>query len=523
MQGEHIIIVGAGIGGLAAAMVLAAQGLQVTVFEKEAAPGGKMREIAIGGHRVDSGPTVLTMRDVFDGLFADAGTSLSDHVQAEPASVLARHAWDGGGALDLYSDMERSVEAIGDFAGAENAKGYRDFCREAREIYRVLDRSFIRAQKPSLPELMWRIGPHRIRDLLLINPYESLWKAVSRRMSDPRLRQLFARYATYCGSSPFLAPATLSLVAHVEQQGVWLVQGGMHKLALGMMKAAEACGAAFRFGAPVAEALLRNGKASGVRLTNGEQIQADAVVINADSSAAATGLLGAALRGKVSRISDRARSLSALTWSMAVEASGFKLARHTVFFSKSNYASEFEAIFKRGALPEDPTVYVCAQDRDSGGDRVQAGQERLLLVVNAPACRPNRNNLNQPEIEQCEKKVFALMERCGLTLHWSQGQAVRTAPQDFAKLFPGSHGAIYGRASHGWMASFRRQSAHCRIPGLYFAGGSVHPGPGVPMAALSGRLAAEALLTALASRRRFHPAATPGGILMPSAATGGTD
>ena len=522
MQGEHIVIVGAGIGGLAAAMALSAKGFQVTVLEKEAAPGGKMREIAIGAHRVDSGPTVLTMREVFEELFAFAGTKLADHLLIEPATVLARHAWDGGGTLDLYADMDQSAEAIAAFAGPANAKGYLDFCNEAREIYRVLNRSFIQAQKPSLPELIWRIGPHRLRDLLLINPYENLWKAVCRRMSDPRLRQLFARYATYCGSSPFLAPATLSLVAHVEQQGVWLVQGGMHKLALAMMKAAEACGAVFRFGAPVAEVLVAQGKASGVRLESGERILADAVLVNADPSAAATGLLGEGLRGKVNRISDRARSLSALTWSMAVEASGFNLARHTVFFSRAPYASEFEDIFKSGALPADPTVYACAQDRDSAGERHSDGPEKLLLVVNAPACS-TQSSLTRSEIERCEKRVFALMERCGLTLTRTGAQTVRTAPADFSALFPGSNGAIYGRASHGWMASFRRQSASCRIPGLYFAGGSVHPGPGVPMAALSGKLAAEALLSALASRKRFHPAAMPGGILTRSAATAATD
>ncbi len=522
LHGERIVIIGAGIGGLAAAMVLSAKGLQVTVLEKEPAPGGKMREIAIGDRRIDAGPTVLTMREVFEGLFEQAGTALSDHLKLEPASVLARHAWDGGGELDLYADMERSADAIGSFAGAANARGYLDFCAEAREIYRVLNRSFIQSQKPSLPELMWRIGPHRIRDLWRINPYQSLWKAVCGRMSDPRLRQLFARYATYCGSSPFLAPATLMLVSHVEQQGVWLVEGGMQRLAAAMMSAAANCGAAFHFGAEAAEVLLAHGKPAGVRLKTGEHIPADAIVINADATAAASGLLGAALKGRARPVPGRARSLSALTWALVAETAGFKLARHTVFFSQSDYALEFDAIFRRGVLPAGPTVYVCAQDRDSEGKVRHGGQERLLLVVNAPACRASRM-LSELEIEECEKTIFATMQRCGLTLQRSSAQTVRTSPAGFAALFPGSNGAIYGRASHGWMASFRRQSARCMIPGLYFSGGSVHPGPGVPMAAMSGRLAAEALLKDFALQKRFHPAAMPGGILTPSAMTGATD
>jgi 1-hydroxycarotenoid 3,4-desaturase len=522
LHGERIVIIGAGIGGLAAAMVLAARGLQVTVLEKERAPGGKMREIAIGERRVDAGPTVLTLREVFDGLFDQAGASLSDDLKLQPASVLARHAWDGGGELDLYADMERTADAIGHFAGAANARGYREFCLEAGEIHRVLDRSFIKAQKPSLPKLIWRIGPHRFHDLWRINPYQNLWSAICGRISDPRLRQLFARYATYCGSSPFLAPATLMLVSHVEQQGVWLIEGGMHLLARAMVRAATKCGASFRFEAEAAEVLLAKGRPSGVRLKTGEHIPADAVIVNADAAAAASGLLGPALKDRIRPIPGRARSLSALTWALVAGTSGFKLARHTIFFSRTDYALEFDAIFRRGVLPGEPTVYVCAQDRDSAGEICQGEQERLLLVVNAPACRAS-HTLSESEIEECETRIFALMGRCGLTLQRSSAQTVRTAPAGFAALFPGSNGAIYGRASHGWMASFQRQSARCPIPGLYFSGGSVHPGPGVPMAAMSGQLAAEALLTDFAFSKRFHPAATPGGILTPSAATGATD
>ncbi len=522
MQGERSAIIGAGMGGLAAAMVLAAAGLEVTVLEKAAQPGGKMRETVIGENRIDAGPTVLTMREVFDGLFEQAGANLNDHLTLEPASVLARHAWDSGGTLDLYADTERSADAIGRFAGAANARGFLDFCQEAEAIYRVLANSFIIAQKPSLPQLLWRIGPHRLRDLWRINPYESLWNAVCRHMSDPRLRQLFARYSTYCGSSPFAAPATLMLVAHVERQGVWLAKGGIYRLAEEMTRAAVKCGAVFRFGVEAAEVCVNNGRPSGVRLRTGEFIPSDAVVVNADLSAAALGLLGPGLKGRVRSIPWRAQSLSALTCAMVAATSGFRLARHTIFFSREPYAKEFEAIFDHRTLPPEPTVYVCAQDRDSEGTLERSGEERLLCVVNAPACRPQQL-LSQSEIERCETKIFALMKRCGLTIHPGSAQRVRTAPADFEASFPGSSGAIYGRASHGWMASFQRQSARCPIPGVYFAGGSAHPGPGAPMAALSGKLAAEALLKDFASARKFHPAAMPGGISMRSAATASTD
>jgi 1-hydroxycarotenoid 3,4-desaturase len=522
VHGKGVVIVGAGIGGLAAAMALAASGERVTVIEKEAGPGGKMRTLRAGAYGVDAGPTVLTLREVFEALFEHTGLSLDDALTLTRADVLARHAWDGGGALDLYADQEQSADAIGSFAGAAEARGYRAFCDEAANIHRILERTFIKAEKPSLPKLIWRVGPHRFGDLWRINPYENLWSAVCRHMRDPRLRQLFARYATYCGSSPFKAPATLMLVAHVEQMGVWLVEGGMHRLAKAMMTAAERHDAAFRFKTEAHEILMNGGRISGVKLTSGEILPAEAVIVNADVSAAASGMLGAALKGRARGVHEKSRSLSALTWAVSARTSGFNLSRHTIFFSKRPYREEFDAIFRRSALPPEPTVYVCAQDRDSHGRRAATGAEPMLFVVNAPSLSKS-HTLSQSEIDQCETTILALMQRCGLHVEKDSAQMIRTAPQDFARAFPGSGGAIYGRASHGWTASFRRQSARSPIPGLYFAGGSVHPGPGVPMAALSGQLAAEALLKDFVSMRRLHPAAMPGGISMPSAATAATD
>ncbi len=522
LRDRRIVVVGAGIGGLAAAVELAAEGFGVTVVERHGAPGGKMREVDVGGARIDAGPTVFTMRDVFESLFEKAGASLEDYVAVKPAEVLARHAWEAGGELDLFAGMEQTVDAIGAFAGAADARGYRAFCAEAANIYRILDRSFIRAQKPNLPTLMWRIGLLNFDDLWRINPYQSFWNAVCRQMSDPRLRQLFGRYSTYCGASPFSAPATLMLVAHVEQRGVWLAQGGMHRIALALESLARKLGAVFRYGAEAAEVLVENGAAAGVRLVNGERLAADAVVLNADVSAVAGRLLGEAAACATHPIPARKRSLSALTWAFQAEARGFPLARHTVFFPNASYASEFDAIFKQRKLPPSPAVYLCAQDRDDSGGRSGGGAERFLGIVNAPA-QTDAGALSQSEIEACEMKTFRLMEACGLALKPMDGAMVRTAPQDFETLFPGTGGAIYGRASHGWMASFQRQGIRSRMPGLYFAGGSVHPGPGIPMAALSGRLASQALIADLASMRRLRIMATPGGMSMRSAPTTATD
>ncbi|NBC22440.1 MAG: NAD(P)-binding protein, partial [Gammaproteobacteria bacterium] len=247
------VVIGAGVGGLAAAVDLAARGLDVTVLERAAAPGGKMRQVAIGDARIDSGPTVFTMRWVFDALLADAGTSLEGELSVERADVLARHAWDETARLDLFADVERSAEAIGAFAGAAEARRFRAFCARAAEIYRTLERPFMSAQRPNPVELVRRAGLGGLGGLMRIKPFGTLWQELGGFFHDARLRQLFGRYATYCGSSPFLAPATLMLIAHVEQDGVWRVGGGMHAVARALQGVAERRGAVFRFGADVAE------------------------------------------------------------------------------------------------------------------------------------------------------------------------------------------------------------------------------------------------------------------------------
>lgn len=518
MAEQRIAIIGGGIGGLAAAVWLAARGFPVTVIEKEASVGGKARRVAVGGAAIDAGPTVFTLRDVFDEIFDAAGTRLDDHLAVRPAGILARHAWGEDARLDLFADPARSEEAIGAFAGAEAARGFRAFRAEAARIHAILDDSFMRNTKVWPPGLMWRIGLWRIGALLAIRPYESLWSALGGHFDDPRLRQLFARYATYCGSSPFAAPATLMLIAHVELAGVWLIEGGVSALAEALRKIAAAKGAVFRTGDRVTGIETDKGRASGVRLASGERIAADAVIANADPSALAAGRFGAAATRAVRPVPRKHRSLSAFTWLAHAETRGFPLTRHNVFFAP-DYAAEFAAI-AAGRPPADPSVYVCAQDREAAEGAPPAGRERLQIIVNAPA-DGDTHHYTREEIERCTTAMRASLERCGLTLETPLPHELAT-PNTFEALFPSTGGALYGRASHGWGASFLRQGARTKIAGLYCAGGAVHPGAGVPMAALSGRLAAETLIADRASTRRFHPAAMAGGMSTRSATTEST-
>ena len=566
---RRVVVVGAGIGGLCAALILAARGVEVTVLERAASPGGKLRTCLVGGDAIDAGPTVFTMRHVFEEIFAAAGADLASTLTLRRADTLARHAWDAETRLDLHADLDRAADAIGAFAGAAEARGFRAFCADARRIHATLDAPFMRADRPSMARL---VGSNRPAALLGLRPFNTLWQALDRYFRDPRLRQLFGRYATYCGTSPFEATATLMLVAHVEQGGVWLVEGGMRRIATAIASLAEERGARIRTGCEVAEILTASGRCRGVRLAGGEVVEADAVVCNADAAALAGGLFGEAGRRAVTPRAARPRSLSAVTWAMRAEADGFPLDRHNVFFSR-DYAAEFADI-GRGRPPRDPTVYVCAQDRGAprardhddvaAGDRgdirardrrdvgaqdrdaraVPAGApERLLLIVNAPAAgdtvpAPRTGDTSHAprtgdpspaprtgdpatatEIDRWETSARETLRRCGLTLRTRPEWTVATTPEDFATMFPATGGALYGAASRGWQASFRRPGVTSRLPGLFLAGGSVHPGPGLPMAASSGRMAAEAILREFASTSQSRPTATAGGTSTPSATT----
>ena len=532
LKTKHVIVVGAGIGGLVSTLLLAHQGVRVTLVESSAAPGGKMRRIMVGGAPVDSGPTVFTMRWVFEQIFAQAGCNLADFVKLKPLDILCRHAWRSSDArLDLFTDVARSADAIAQFSSPAEALRFKAFCAQAKAVYHHLERPYIRSSKPSLMGMGLDLGPAGLAALASLGPFATLWQSLGKYFHDPRLRQLFGRYATYCGASPWAAPATLMLIAHVELDGVWSVDGGMHALAKAVADQAAAQGATLRYNLPCKRILVTDGCASGIELDNGEQLHADAVVFNGDASALAQGLLGsgATKAGRVTPLDKR--SLSAITWSVNAKASGFPLVRHNVFFA-DDYAREFDQIFRQHRLPSQGTVYVCAQDRSDAAAATDHN-ERLLCLVNAPpvgdmnggqAAHSSVRNLSDSEIQSCQEQSFNLLGQCGLTLDLASATAhhVRTTPSEFNQLFPGTGGALYGQASHGWMASFRRPGAASQLRGLFLAGGSAHPGPGVPMAALSGQLAAATVMAHLASTKPLGRVRISGGMSMPSATTAST-
>jgi 1-hydroxycarotenoid 3,4-desaturase len=484
MPDKRVTIVGAGFGGLSAALSLVADGWDVTVFESADAPGGKARLI----DGVAAGPTVMTMKPIFDALFARLGERVEDHVTLSQTDVIARHFWDDGSRLDLFADAERSRDAVGQFAGLTAVKGFDAFRDEAKRIHDTLEAPFMKAPPTNPIGLSWRIGLANMGKLRGIRPWETMWSALGRHFPDPRLRQLFGRYATYTGSSPFAAPATLMLIAHVETLGVWLIDGGVQRLAAAMANVAEQHGVRFHYGQKW------DGRVNGPTVFNGDP----------------------AIVGKPLKPSSR--SLSAMVWTGRGDAGDFPLAHHNVFFS-TDYAREFDQI-SRGQIPADPTIYVCAQDRDGGVNASPVTtHERFQFIVNAPA-NGDTHIYSAKETEPCHNAIVDRFRTSGLTLDQMEGTF--TTPSAFETRFPGSGGALYGRATHGAFSAFIRPGPRCQTPNLYLTGGSTHPGAGVPMATLSGLQAASALLEDHGLTRQLHPVAMPGGISTPSAMTGST-
>jgi 1-hydroxycarotenoid 3,4-desaturase len=495
-----VIIVGGGIGGLSCALDLASSGVEVILIEKEDRLGGKIRQLncssdPLAPALIDSGPTVFTMRWVFDALFQKAGTSLESELGITKLNVLARHAWSKHERLDLFANTDQSAEAIKKFSSVAEAGRFLQFTKQCRKLYQSLEKPYMLSEKPSFGGMINDLGISGSKVLYDIGLCNTLWKSLGDYFHDPRLRQLFGRYATYCGSSPYQAPATLMLIADVEAQGVWAVQGGMYSLVKAIQKLAQDKGVQIMTGQACEEILIEQGRASGVRLVDGTTIRAQAVIFNGDLAALQTGLLTQAskqsLNTKMTPPSPAKRSLSAITWSINAKADGFPLLRHNVFFNQ-DYQAEFDDIFQKKRLPKKPTVYVCAQDQ---GDTYEArsNSQRLLCLVNAPA-KGDQSEFSAQEIAACEHETFGLLQQCGLNIDLDSAICQRTTPSLFNQLFPATGGALYGQANHGWMETFGRASAQSPIPGLYLAGGSVHPGPGVPMAALSGRMAAATLM-----------------------------
>ena len=477
----HVVVIRAGAGGLSAAIDLGARmGSRVTVLERAERPGGKIRAVPVGDALVDGGPTVFTMRWIFEGLFEDAGKRLEDRLTLKTADVLARHAWAGGGRLDRsIGTSTRSAEAISAFAGATEADGYRRFCRDAADIFATLKDSFHHGQRPSQFDLVQRVGVLGMPALFRTRPWETLWHRLGHYFRDERLRQLFGRYATYVGSSPLQAPTTLMLIAHVEQDGVWLVEGGMRRLAEAMARSARRSGSHPPLRRPCrpdrdrrAPGLPRRAGGWGADRRRRHRLQwrylgpIERFVGTGSHTRGAGCCTGEPLpfrRHVVPASQDERLSFGA----------PHGLLRRSVSAGVRGHLPRPDHRGATDGLRLRPGPGRCGHGR-TGGSGAAAGTDQRA---------GGRDLAPQPEMgpeTRLLQKAFGLMEACGLTVERDGSSETLTTPEGFNALFPSSGGALYGRANHGASASFDRMGAASRIRGLYLAGRSVHPGAACP-------------------------------------------
>ena len=508
------VVIGAGIGGLATALRLAHAGHDVDLFEAGSHPGGKIRVLPTEAGPVDAGPTVLTMRPVFEQLFADVGECLSDHLTLIPQDLLARHFWPDGRTLDLFSDSSHNEATIAEVFGARSAKEYRQFHNRTKMLFDAFEAPMMTAPIPSKVNLARTVAQRPVL-ISAMSPHLTMAQTLARQFHEPQLAQLFGRYATYVGGGPDRSPSLLSLIWQAEAGGVWQAEGGMNALPIALQKLAEANGARFHFDTPISDINVDNGRVTGVTLADSEKHHVECVVFNGDPAAIAQGRLGPKIVRAVRQTDVAPRSHSANVWSFAAVPSRQDLRLHNVFFGHDPSA-EFKDL-AAGRVPRDPTLYIYAQDR--GGDGQPDGPERFEIIMNAPPVA--EATTARSEEEPCRNQVFSTLRTMGLSFSPTPEKTL-TTPAMFNRLFPGTAGALYGRSPHGIMAAFKRPTARTKIAGLYLAGGGCHPGAGVPMATLSGQHAAAAILSDQTSTSKFRQTGTRGGMSTEFPTTGAT-
>lgn len=483
-----VIVIGAGIGGLSAAIRLACAGQRVLVLEQNAAVGGKMSRIEQDGFRWDTGPSVITMRPVFEELFAAAGRRLDDYLTLEPVEPLTRYFYRDGVVLDATSDLTRMAAQIEAIA-PHDVEGYLDFLAYAAKLHRITGPTFIYDRPPDLGTLT-RVSPLQF---LQVDPWLTLDQAIRKRVGSRHLRQLLGRFATYVGASPYAAPATLGVIAHVELTGgVWYPRGGIYAIAQAMARLARELGVEIRTDTPVAQIVTGGGWVRGVRLADGRELPARAVVANVDVTTVYQHLLPADVATPTRRRNLRnvETSCSGYVLLLGVEGDSSGLAHHNIFFS-DDYPREFRELFHDGRPPTDPTVYVAITSK-TDADHAPPGCENWFVLVNAPATDARWDWAAREAGYRA--LVMQTLASHGVDVRGRIRSERSLTPVDIARMTAAWRGALYGISSNQAINAFRRPHNRCaHLSGLYFAGGTTHPGGGVPMVTLSGKVAAQLL------------------------------
>jgi phytoene desaturase len=497
----EVVVVGAGVGGLAVAARLARAGHQVTVCEQADRVGGKLGVLERDGFRFDTGPSLLTMPHVFEELFAATGDPLAEQVTLRRVEPVAHYHFADGTEFDAsayLSTMVANLERLAPGSGAQ----WKRFLDRAARAWDASRQPFLESALDSPRRLISRRS--RPRDLVAISPWLTLRQLARRHFDDPRLVMFVDRYATYSGSDPRRAPAVLSVVPYVEQRfGAWYVDGGLARLGDALAARAVECGACLRTGADVIEVEVAHGRVSGVRLAGGERVPADVVVSDIDATSLYESLVHDVRTTRVRhRLARAPRSLSGFVLLLGVRGRTPDMRHHTVLFPR-DYDAEFDDLF--GSRPQpvrEPTLYIAKPDDPAVAP---PGDEAWFVLVNAPRQGQAGIDWDHPGVSAAyADRLLEQLAARGLDVTSRIVFREIITPADLARRTRAVGGAIYGTSSNGLGAAFFRPPNRSPVPGLFLVGGSTHPGGGLPLVALSARIVAD-LVNADAGGGR-HPA-----------------
>jgi phytoene desaturase len=486
---KKALIIGAGVGGLSCAIRLRVDGYHVTILEKNALVGGKMYQVQQGGFRWDTGPSVITMRHVFEELFAYAGRKLDDYITFKPLDPLTRYFYRDGTIFDARGDFSKMADSIAQL-DERDIEGYLAYLAYVARIHRITGKVFIYDQPPTLASF----AKIPFYEWLGADPFRTMHDAIKHFVRSPHLRQLLGRFATYVGGSPYLAPATLNVIAHVELTGgVWYPQGGIYQIARALHTLAQELGVDIFTDTPVQEILVENGQVSGAKTQNGRVFRANVVVANADVTTTLNTLLppNAIASQKVQRLSRYEPSCSGFIMLLGVEGNFSQLAHHNIFFS-DDYKAEFDAIFKTLVPSENPTIYVSITAK-SDPAHAPDGHENWFILVNAP---PLSDKFSWEANKQAYRdKIIQQLGRYGVHIQNNIRQEIIYTPHDLQHMSGAWRGALYGPSANNKFTAFLRPHNRSKdIRGLYFVGGTTHPGGGVPMVTLSAKVTSEMIV-----------------------------
>jgi len=500
------IIIGAGIAGLAAAVRLAAAGHEVTVFEANDGPGGKLSQFALGDYRFDFGPSLFTMPQYVDELFRLAGEEPTAHFNYVELPDVCHYWWPDGTRFTAPGNADRLADAAAETFGVPR-KRVADFMADAARKYELTGRTFLEKSLHKAATWMdWQVAGAMLR-VPTLDLLTNMNAVHERDLKHPKLVQLFNRFATYNGSNPYKAPGLLSMIPHFEHHfGAYLPTGGMYDISRSVYELGKRLGVTYHFGQRVQEIVRHDETVTGVRV-GGRFHAADTVVCNMDVWLAYDKLLPRAK--KPTRTLSQQKSTSAIIFYWGVERAFDGLGVHNIFFS-DDYRAEFDKL-EAGELADDVTVYVNVSGKLVKEDAPD-GCENWFVMVNAPSDTGQDWEAMIPELRQrvinkLEKQLVApaspplsvkqsgsgaVGEPGGIDLESLIVEERIITPSEIERLTGSHQGALYGTSSNNTMAAFlRHPNFSSRIEGLYFLGGSVHPGGGVPLCLLSAKITAE--------------------------------